>query len=197
MYKLNFLLSALMVSLLGGCATQGYQNAGGSQYPAPYQTQYPANYPNSQQGQYPNQYPNQYQNQYPDQYQNSGQYQNQPQNNVYTDNAVIIGIREIQQAGNGGQSGAGAIVGAILGGVAGHQVGKGSGRDLATVGGVIAGGLVGNEMEKSSAPRIRNELTIRMPNGETRSLLVDHGAPYRVGDRIRVGVQNGQMVIVQ
>lgn len=34
---------------------------------------------------------------------------------------------------------AGAVVGAILG----HQVGRGSGRDLATVGGAVAGGVVG------------------------------------------------------
>lgn len=37
----------------------------------------------------------------------------------------------------------GAIAGAVIGGILGHQVGGGRGKDLATVGGVIAGGAVG------------------------------------------------------
>lgn len=36
-----------------------------------------------------------------------------------------------------------AIVGAVLGGVIGHQVGGGSGRDLATAGGAVAGAVIG------------------------------------------------------
>lgn len=37
----------------------------------------------------------------------------------------------------------GAIAGALIGGVLGHQVGGGRGKDLATVGGVVAGAAVG------------------------------------------------------
>lgn len=37
----------------------------------------------------------------------------------------------------------GAIAGAVIGGILGHQVGGGRGKDLATVGGVIAGGALG------------------------------------------------------
>ena len=37
----------------------------------------------------------------------------------------------------------GALVGAVIGGILGHQVGGGRGKDLATVGGAVAGGLVG------------------------------------------------------
>lgn len=40
----------------------------------------------------------------------------------------------------------GAIAGALLGGVLGHQVGGGSGKDLATVGGAVAGGWVGSNV---------------------------------------------------
>ena len=36
-----------------------------------------------------------------------------------------------------------AIAGAVIGGILGHQIGDGRGRDLATVGGAIAGGAVG------------------------------------------------------
>ena len=40
----------------------------------------------------------------------------------------------------------GALAGAVIGGILGHQVGGGSGRDLATVGGVVAGAAVGSQV---------------------------------------------------
>ncbi|KRB78280.1 glycine zipper 2TM domain-containing protein [Noviherbaspirillum sp. Root189] len=42
-------------------------------------------------------------------------------------------------------------VGAVVGGLLGNQIGKGSGRTLATVAGVIGGGYVGNEIARRSA----------------------------------------------
>jgi uncharacterized protein YcfJ len=42
-------------------------------------------------------------------------------------------------------------VGAVVGGLLGNQIGKGSGRTLATVAGVIGGGYVGNEIAKRNA----------------------------------------------
>ncbi|HZX28221.1 MAG TPA: glycine zipper 2TM domain-containing protein [Telluria sp.] len=38
--------------------------------------------------------------------------------------------------------------GALVGGVIGHQIGGGRGRDLATVAGAIGGGIAGNELAK-------------------------------------------------
>jgi uncharacterized protein YcfJ len=43
--------------------------------------------------------------------------------------------------------GAGTAIGAIAGGVAGHQVGSGNGNTLATVGGAVLGGLLGHHVE--------------------------------------------------
>ena len=40
----------------------------------------------------------------------------------------------------------GAIAGALIGGILGHQVGGGSGKDIATVGGAVAGGVVGSRV---------------------------------------------------
>ena len=40
----------------------------------------------------------------------------------------------------------GAIAGAVIGGILGHQVGGGSGKDLATAGGAVAGAFVGNSV---------------------------------------------------
>lgn len=40
----------------------------------------------------------------------------------------------------------GAIAGALIGGILGHQVGGGSGKDIATVGGVVAGAALGSQV---------------------------------------------------
>src|SRR5207342_2283713 len=44
---------------------------------------------------------------------------------------------------------AGTVIGAIAGGVIGHQFGGGKGRTLATVGGAVGGGAVGKEVQKN------------------------------------------------
>jgi len=46
----------------------------------------------------------------------------------------------------GGSNVPAAIAGALIGGVLGHQVGGGSGRDIATAGGAVAGAVVGSRM---------------------------------------------------
>src|SRR5437016_184012 len=43
--------------------------------------------------------------------------------------------------------GAGTAIGAVAGGVIGHQVGSGRGNDVATIGGALLGGLIGNRVE--------------------------------------------------
>ncbi|MET0518393.1 MAG: beta/gamma crystallin-related protein [Burkholderiaceae bacterium] len=48
----------------------------------------------------------------------------------------------------------GAIAGAVIGGILGHQFGGGSGRDLATAGGVIAGGALGANAGRGDSSRV-------------------------------------------
>jgi uncharacterized protein YcfJ len=42
---------------------------------------------------------------------------------------------------------AGSVLGAVAGGVLGHQFGGGRGRDVATVAGAVAGGYAGNQVQ--------------------------------------------------
>ncbi|MGM3176170.1 glycine zipper 2TM domain-containing protein [Dickeya lacustris] len=42
---------------------------------------------------------------------------------------------------------AGSLLGAVAGGVLGHQIGGGRGRDVATVAGALAGGYAGNQVQ--------------------------------------------------
>ena len=58
---------------------------------------------------------------------------------------------ERQQVSQGaGTNVPGAIAGAFLGGILGHQIGGGTGRDLATAGGVVAGAAVGSNMGRDN-----------------------------------------------
>lgn len=43
-----------------------------------------------------------------------------------------------------------ALAGALIGGILGHQIGGGSGRDIATVGGAVAGGVIGGRSGRGS-----------------------------------------------
>jgi uncharacterized protein YcfJ len=45
----------------------------------------------------------------------------------------------------------GAVLGALLGGVLGHQVGGGNGKTLATVGGAVAGGVIGSNVGRGES----------------------------------------------
>jgi uncharacterized protein YcfJ len=47
----------------------------------------------------------------------------------------------------------GTGVGAVAGGLLGHQIGGGKGKTLATVGGAVAGGVVGNRVQKNAQDR--------------------------------------------
>lgn len=44
---------------------------------------------------------------------------------------------------------AGTAIGAVAGGLLGHQVGGGKGKTLATVGGAVAGGYAGNKIQEN------------------------------------------------
>lgn len=103
---------------------------------------------------------------------------------------VIEHIEAIQQKGEG--SGIGAVGGAILGGVLGHQVGEGSGKQLARIGGAVLGGFAGNEVEKRTRAVTHYQITVRMEDG-SRRVIEQRSAPvWRDGDPVRV--RNGEIV---
>jgi uncharacterized protein YcfJ len=51
--------------------------------------------------------------------------------------------QQVVESGGGEPNVGGAVVAAIIGGVLGHQVGGGRGKDAATAGGAVAGALIG------------------------------------------------------
>jgi uncharacterized protein YcfJ len=56
--------------------------------------------------------------------------------------------RRVTRSDTGAAIGPGTVLGAIVGGVAGHQVGSGRGNDAATAAGAVIGGLVGNQVDR-------------------------------------------------
>jgi uncharacterized protein YcfJ len=58
--------------------------------------------------------------------------------------------RRVTRSDTGAPIGAGTVLGAIVGGVAGHQVGSGRGNDAATAAGAIIGGLIGNQADRNA-----------------------------------------------
>ncbi|HEU4852833.1 MAG TPA: glycine zipper 2TM domain-containing protein [Telluria sp.] len=89
--------------------------------------------------------------------------------------------------GSGSSGAAGAVVGGVVGGLLGNQVGSGSGRTAATAAGAIAGAMVGKEVQENRAgDRDMYQVSIRMDNGDYRTVVQDSVYDLRVGNRVRV-----------
>lgn len=119
-------------------------------------------------------------------YSNSG-YGNTGYNNTASMGYGTIESIQVTQA-DGRTSGAGAILGGVVGALAGNQVGSGSGRTAATVAGGVAGAAIGNRVEgnRNAAGQEMYQINIRMDNGEYRSVTQDSVYDLRVGNRVRV-----------
>ncbi|GAA5184123.1 glycine zipper 2TM domain-containing protein [Niveibacterium umoris] len=103
---------------------------------------------------------------------------------------VVESVRVVEHEGQG--TGLGAIGGAILGGVLGHQVGEGTGKQVARIGGAILGGFAGNEAEKRIRKTQQYEITVQMDDGSRRTLTQTNGSQWHAGDKVRV--ESGTLV---
>lgn len=106
------------------------------------------------------------------------------QPSVCADCGVITGIRLVEKPGEGGALG--VVAGGLVGGILGHQVGGGSGKDLATIAGAVGGGYAGNQIEKRATSTQTHEVTVRMDDGRSHVLMQQANPAFRVGDRVRV-----------
>ncbi|MEO5672536.1 MAG: beta/gamma crystallin-related protein [Ramlibacter sp.] len=66
--------------------------------------------------------------------------------------------QQVSQPSRGEANVGGAVVGALIGGVLGHQVGGGSGKDAATVGGAVAGGVIGSNAGRDSGGTVSRDV---------------------------------------
>ena len=87
-------------------------------------------------------------------------------------------------------SGTGTVAGAALGGLGGSQIGSGNGSAAVGILGAVAGGIIGNRLENKANNRPGFEITVRLENGELRSVTQLADEMFRPGERVRL-LSNG------
>ena len=120
-------------------------------------------------------------------YSNTTAYNNSGYNNAPVQGSGTIDSIQVIQ-GRAQTGGGGALIGGLVGALAGNQIGSGGGRTAATIAGGVGGAVVGNNIEKNRAgegPEMY-QINVRMENGETRSVTQDTVGDLRVGNRVRI-----------
>ena len=95
---------------------------------------------------------------------------------------VVESVQTVKVKGEA--SGVGAVAGGVLGGVVGNQFGGGNGRTAMTVLGAVGGGVAGHEIEKNVKAKTVYSVRVRMDDGSLRTLQQSQ-APA-VGARVKV-----------
>lgn len=107
---------------------------------------------------------------------------------------VVKGVEMVQVRGDGTWT---SMLGMVAGGVLGHQIGGGSGKDLATMGGAMAGAIGGAKADVGDAQRI----TIEFDSGKTITTIlpIDGNNPnlYSVGNRVTVFITGGRVTEIR
>lgn len=112
---------------------------------------------------------------------------------------TVQSVQEVKEKGQG--SGIGAIGGAVVGGLLGNQVGGGNGKKVMTVVGAVGGGLAGHEAEKHVRATTAYDVQVRMEDGSVRTFRrtepLNPGTRVFVeGNNLRVG-GGGQGAVIQ
>ncbi|WP_081933811.1 glycine zipper 2TM domain-containing protein [Massilia sp. 9096] len=101
-----------------------------------------------------------------------------------TNCATVEAVNAIESSGNGGALATGA--GAVVGGLLGNQVGSGNGRTAATVAGALGGAIAGREIERNRNGGQRYDVVVRFSDGSTQTMRYDNDPGFRVGEQVKV-----------
>jgi uncharacterized protein YcfJ len=110
--------------------------------------------------------------------------------------------RRVTRSDTGAAIGPGTVLGAIVGGVAGHQVGSGRGNDAATAAGAVIGGLVGNQVDRDAGrvgpggPPVTEVHRVPVDRNVERCRVVQEVREARVGYDVRY-VYNGREFVTR
>lgn len=105
---------------------------------------------------------------------------------ICTSCGTVQAVSEVKEKGQG--SGIGAIGGAVVGGLLGNQVGGGNGKKVMTVVGAVGGGLAGHEAEKHVRATVAYDVQVRMEDGSVRT--IRRNEPVAPGTRVFVEGNN-------
>ena len=81
---------------------------------------------------------------------------------------TVVSVRQVGVSSS--DSSAGAIIGAIGGGVAGSTIGRGRGSVLGALGGAALGGLAGNATQSAVSKQDGLEYIVKLDNGSLRTI---------------------------
>jgi uncharacterized protein YcfJ len=84
---------------------------------------------------------------------------------------------------------AGTAIGVVAGGLLGHQIGGGAGRDLATIAGAAAGGYAGNQVQKN----MQEKDTVSRTETRCKTVYESHRNTVGYDVRYRLGKKEGQV----
>ena len=96
---------------------------------------------------------------------------------------TVESAREVVEQKN--PSGAGLIVGGLIGGGLGTLIGSGTGRTVATVVGAAGGGYAGHQIEKAQT-QVIYQIGVRYDDGSWVTIRQAAPTGLRIGDRVRV-----------
>src|SRR5258706_651801 len=96
---------------------------------------------------------------------------------------VVESVREVKQAQR--TNGSGPILGGIAAAVAGTQVGRGNGHNLATILGAVGGPVAGTAVERNVRATTHWEVNVRLDDGTTRTMNSDAQPFWHGGERVR------------
>ena len=96
----------------------------------------------------------------------------------------VIMVREVQIEGT--KSGLGGLAGGIMGYALGGTVGGGSGKGVARAAGAIGGAAAGAAIEEGATREKGLEITVKLDNGETVSIVQGADEQFDEGDLVRV-----------
>ena len=95
----------------------------------------------------------------------------------------VTAVSVSEKDGEGGA--AGMIVGGLAGALLGHQVGKGTGKDVATIAGAAGGAYAGHQIQGKMNKVKTWSVSVRFDNGEQRVFSFDHDPGMSVGDPVK------------
>ena len=95
-------------------------------------------------------------------------------------------IREVQ-LGNSNGAAVGTVIGAVVGGLLGHQVGKGNGKTAATVAGAVGGGFAGHAIgSRSGNGNYGWQVVVQLQDGQYATVTQRDPPQVQVGDYVMI-----------
>lgn len=111
-------------------------------------------------------------------------------NQCYQGCGYVRDIREVQ-LGNSNGAAVGTVIGAVVGGLLGHQVGKGNGKTAATVAGAVGGGFAGHAIGKNSGNGDYGwQVVVQLQDGQYATVTQRNPPQVRVGDYVMIRGDN-------